>query len=203
VKTLEDKLRELSMDELNKWTIKYIIQLQNVDNEGIERRSDEDIQHYWKDKEVYCKHCGGTYTRVSYAGYHGDKCIVKSLDVVSFKKDYEENILSKLDLRTKYGISEWSYNNIVSLFKEQGILSQRVPTNRLPQTCKHCGVISTKSNIIQFHNDKCKLKGRFEEFKQDVSDGMTNIKLGKKYHMSNTTIPSLLKQLNLKKKQTL
>lgn len=197
---LEKKLREITDDELNEWTMKYITQVQNLDNTGIEQRSDETIQYYWKDNEMYCEHCGGTYSRIGYKRHHGDKCIVKDLDVVSFKKDYEENILSKLDLRTKYDISEWSYNNIVSLFKEQGILSERVPTNRVPQTCEHCGVVDTKSNISQFHNDKCKLKGRFEEFKQDVSDGMSYIKLGKKYHMSNTTIPSLLKRLNIERK---
>jgi len=174
MKTLEDKLRELSLDELNKWTVKSLTFLETVTscNKG----------DYKQKKDITCEHCKTLTTPFGYQTSHGDKCSLKGIDKESLLKDWLDGI-SLPQLQKKYGIPETSFQKYT-----QRVLPKRVrPCDELI-TCEHCHRVHTKSNHFRSHGDKCKLKGRWNEFENDIKSGMGMLDVRKKYGLAGCTI---------------
>jgi len=172
--TLEDKLRLISDKELENMTIKSLTFLETITlcNKG----------DYKQKKDITCEHCKTLTTSFGYQRSHGDKCSLKGVDIDCIKKDWLDG-LSKEDIRQKHDIS---YHKMDSLQKTH--LPSRVRACDELMTCEHCHSVQNKGNYIRFHGDKCKLKGRWNEFENDIKSGMTKMDVRKKYGLAGDTI---------------
>jgi len=182
MKTSEDKLRELSIDELNKWTISRICSRENFQNANKMYGAKNFYVGSWEG-ERECPHCGESLGCINYKAYHGDKCQFKGVDIEQLTKDWRSDELSIQELPKKYGIKR---NTLVYFFYKRGI--EKGITYDSNRVCPHCYTECSTSKYHHYHGDACQVKGKLKTIVSKYQSGQSLSSLSREYKLSFVTV---------------
>ncbi len=179
MKTLEDKLRELSLDELNKITVQTITSLENIQGQVHPK-------NFWKgswEGKRKCPHCDDSLECIPYKSHHGDKCLYKGIDMEQLKKDWIGDSLTIDEVSEKYGIKR---NSLLYFLSQKGI--DKGITYDLNRECPHCYTKCSVNKYNHYHGDKCKVKDKLKTIIHKYESGQSLSSLSREYKLSFVTI---------------
>lgn len=189
MKTLEDKLREISLDELNEWTIQKISQVQSMyQTREVSKPSKE--EHTKRSKKAGS--IGGKSTSKKKV-----ESARKNLDNARKMVSHESAIARGKKGGPKGGKRTYELGSGIHDPKVREKTNEliRILQNTL-NTCEHCGYQTNGAAINISHNDKCFMKNLDKTSFLKRLDTESVLSLTKEFGISYTTLSRYKKFIN-------